>query len=116
MIQGISQSARIVHIYCDWENLPAITKPVEAIYLGEIYIPNEIDNGKTDVNKPNILVKLDRLVEGNVVVEEGFAHECNQIATHGQQQDRVAEHHHAGRAAGDGHTVAGHSPQARRLG
>ena len=48
----------------------------------------------------------DGVVERNVAVQESVSEECDEVATHGDQQRGVGEHHGARSTAGDCHAVA----------
>jgi len=58
------------------------------------------------------LVELDVRVEGTVEVEDGLAQTGDDVAAHGQQQQREREGHACRRAAGDADAVPGDAAQA----
>ena len=55
------------------------------------------------------------LVEGEVPVQEGLPHLGDQVATHGNQDTGIGEHHGGGSTSSDGHTIASDTTQAGKL-
>lgn len=77
--------------------------------------PSGPHTGHDKSDEGDELVKGDRAVKGNVLVEKGLAKNGDQIAAHRQQDGGKGEHQDAGRATSHSDAVPSNLSQTRRL-
>lgn len=78
-------------------------------------MPNAVHDGKEQSSKSYNLVEGDSRIKGDILIEGRLPEEGDEVAGHGQQQNRVGPHHTGCSSTCHCHTISSNTTQPSKF-